>query len=110
MLRGQQHHHVDAGHYDIPAAILCSMAFPAVDSVEAVTRRFKELLEKARKVKPSDSIEPQISATDLLDGESLLLSENIQNQVSHNTVAEIAAKNLLHHLVVRVCLMRLPCY
>ncbi|KAK0662882.1 THO complex subunit 1 [Lasiodiplodia hormozganensis] len=75
------------------------MAFPAVDSVEAVTRRFKELLEKARKVKPSDSIEPQISATDLLDGESLLLSENIQNQVSHNTVAEIAAKNLLHHLV-----------
>lgn len=86
------------------------MAFPAVDSVEAVTRRFKELLEKARKVKPSDSIEPQISATDLLDGESLLLSENIQNQVSHNTVAEIAAKNLLHHLVVRVYLMHFACY
>ncbi|KKY17276.1 putative nuclear matrix protein [Diplodia seriata] len=75
------------------------MAFPAVDSVEAVTRRFKELLEKARKVKASDSIEPQISATDLLDGESLVLSDKIQHQMSHNTVAEISAKNLLHHLV-----------
>lgn len=83
------------------------MAFPAVDSVEAVTRRFKELLEKARKVKASDAIEPQISATDLLDGEALLLSDNIQHQVSHNTIAEIAAKNLLHHLVVRAYLMRL---
>ncbi|KAL1632858.1 hypothetical protein SLS56_003348 [Neofusicoccum ribis] len=75
------------------------MAFLPVDFVEAVARRFRELLEKARKVKSSDSIEPQISATDLLDGESLLLSDSIQNQVSHNTVAEIAAKTLLHHLV-----------
>ncbi|KAF4306140.1 THO complex subunit THOC1 [Botryosphaeria dothidea] len=75
------------------------MAFPAVDSVEAVTRRFQELLEKARRVKSTDSIEPQISATDLLDGETVLLSDNIKNQVSHNVVAEIAAKNLLHHLV-----------
>ncbi|KAH7046035.1 THO complex, subunit THOC1 [Macrophomina phaseolina] len=75
------------------------MAFPAVDSVDSVARRFQELLEKARRVKTTASIEPQVSATDLLDGETILLSESIQSQASHNTVAEIAAKTLLHHLV-----------
>lgn len=83
------------------------MAFPAVDSVDSVARRFQELLEKARRVKTTASIEPQVSATDLLDGETILLSESIQSQASHNTVAEIAAKTLLHHLVVRTIFTRL---
>ncbi|KAK8170732.1 THO complex subunit 1 transcription elongation factor-domain-containing protein [Phyllosticta citribraziliensis] len=75
------------------------MAFPVVESVEAVTARFKHLLQQARQIKPSDTIEPPISVADLLKEESLLLSETIQNQSSHNTVAETAAKSLLHHLV-----------
>lgn len=76
------------------------MVFPVVESVEAVTARFKQLLQQARQIKSSDAIEPPISVADLLSENTLLLSDNIQNQSSHNTVAETAAKSLLHHLVV----------
>ncbi|KAK7519688.1 nuclear matrix protein [Phyllosticta citriasiana] len=75
------------------------MTFPVVESVEAVAARFKHLLQQARQLKSCDTIEPPISAADLLKEESLLLSNSIQNQSSHNTVAETAARNLLHHLV-----------
>ncbi|KAK8238314.1 THO complex subunit 1 transcription elongation factor-domain-containing protein [Phyllosticta capitalensis] len=75
------------------------MVFPVVESVEAVTARFKQLLQQARQIKSSDAIEPPISVADLLSENTLLLSDNIQNQSSHNTVAETAAKSLLHHLV-----------
>ncbi|KAF2145113.1 uncharacterized protein K452DRAFT_295661 [Aplosporella prunicola CBS 121167] len=75
------------------------MALPPVDSIEAVTLRFKQLLEKAQRIKSSASIEPSISITELLSDDTPLLSDNIQNQTTHNTVAETAAKRLLHHFV-----------
>ena len=79
---------------------MLEMALPPVDSIEAVTLRFKQLLEKAQRIKSSASIEPSISITELLSDDTPLLSDNIQNQTTHNTVAETAAKRLLHHFVV----------
>ncbi|KAF2748215.1 hypothetical protein M011DRAFT_401168 [Sporormia fimetaria CBS 119925] len=72
------------------------MAIQVPTTSEAVTERLQSLLQRARHVKPSTSIEPPLQVSELISGDGELLGPvSVGNEAQSNAV-ETAAKSIFY--------------
>lgn len=77
------------------------MAIPDLHSVESMTVRLKELLDRARQLKKGAAIEPPLPVSEFSAEDGLHAAEDRGYSPAHNAVVETAARNLMHTILVR---------
>lgn len=77
-----------------------TMAVPQLSPAEALTARLEKLLERARNVKESTSIEPPLQATDLVGIGEDVVSFVSENKDVHYNAMETAAKKIFYAKIV----------
>lgn len=72
-------------------------------SVEPMTAKLRELLARARQIKPVDTIEPPLPVSEFSGEEQHLLEDNNgERRRPPNAVFETAARSLLYEIVVSI--------
>lgn len=72
------------------------MARSTADSQEAIVARLNHLLERARSVKPSTSIDPPLHVSDLIREDESLFDSIEGNDEARRLSVETAAKSLFY--------------
>lgn len=77
------------------------MAIPDIPSVESMSLRIRELLDRARAVKKTGTIDPPLPVSAFTDAGGPLPSVDPTHQQVHNAVVETAARRLTQDFLVR---------
>lgn len=75
------------------------MAIPDIEPAQAMTLRLQELLERAKHVKKSTTVDPALPVSELVGGDELLLSDAVGDKETHKSIVERAARNIFYDIL-----------